>query len=337
MLPQAKESQDVLSAAAVDSRMGQRLTLLEFAALLLCTAMVFAFVWFRSQNIVYAYDFETYLWAGRGDLTVHYYAYWILPVFRALTAVPPTVAFVIWNLFSIAGVFAASRVLGGGPKATSALLTYQMFYILFYGNIIGILLGGLALYWWGLVHRRWYLAGIGLTLILTKYQLGIPFGLIFLWLAAISWRECLHVLVVPTLALIVSLLFFPFWPLESVQTILNNPPNDLGNISLWQWFGPLALLLWIPPLFLPLSRVPRLLTLTATITLTLPYFQQTDLLALFVLPVGWLPLAGNLGFYLHAKYSWYGFWVMFIIPMTLYLRYVAPAMIQWKWGRASHT
>lgn len=313
----------------VDKRLWQRVSLVELFALALCFGMVGIFAWYQSQGKAFSYDFETYLLAGNGDLEVHYYAFWILPVFRILAALPLALSFVLWNLLNVLGVFFASRILGGEKRWVLALLTYQMFYVLYYGNIVGILIGGLALLWWGLTHNRWHVAGLGLIVALTKYQLGISFGFIYLLVTEISLRNRLKVLVVPLITLLLSLLIYPFWPLESLHIILTNPPNSLGNISLWQWIGPFALALWLPPLFLPISAHQRLVALAATATITLPYFQQTDLLALFVLPLGWLPLAGNLGFYLFAKYNWQGFAVLALIPLFVYLRIIGPHMFSW--------
>lgn len=322
-----------LTRQAIDKRLFQRLTLLELFALSLCLGILLIFAWYQSQGKAFSYDFETYLLAGNGDLHVHYYAFWVLPVFRALTAVPPIPAFVIWNLFNILGIFLASRILGGGNKGVFALLTYQMFYVLYYGNIIGILVGGLALCWWGLTHHRWYLAGIGLVIALTKYQLGISFGLIFLLIADITWRDRFKVLTVPVVVLLVSLFIYPGWPLQSMQIILTNPPNSLGSISLWRWLGPLALIFWFPPLYLPLPAQQRLVALAAAATLSLPYFQQTDLLALFVLPVGWLALAGNLGFYLYVQGGWDALTVLAIVPLAIYFWIIGRPIVGWLRGK----
>lgn len=317
------------SAQEVDQRLWQRISLLEMFALALCFGLAGIFAWYRSQGKALAYDFENYLLAGNGDLRFHYYAFWILPVYQILAFLPSALSFVLWSSLNILGVFAASRILGGERRWALALLTYQMFYVLYYGNITGVIVGGLALLWWGLTHHRWHLAGLGMVLALTKYQLGITFGIILLLMADISWQDRLKVFVVPFLTLLVSLLIYPLWPIESIRIILANPPESSGNISLWQWLGPFALLLWLPPLWLSLSAQQRLIALAATATMTLPYFQQTDLLALFVLPLGWLPLAGNLGFYLYAKYTWQGFVVLAFIPMFIYLRIIGPPIVTW--------
>lgn len=107
---------------------------------------MFVFTWYQSHGTATAYDFENYLKAGRGDLSFHFYAAWMLPVYRALATLPTSVAFVLWDLANIAGVFAATRVLGGGHKVAAALLTYPLFYTLYYGNISGILWRGIGPY-----------------------------------------------------------------------------------------------------------------------------------------------------------------------------------------------
>jgi hypothetical protein len=298
-------------------------------ALSLCWGITAVFAWYRAQGTGFSYDFETYMLAGSGDLRVHYYAFWILPVFRMFALLPSELSFVIWNSLNVLGVFAASRILGGDKRRALALLTYQMFYVLYYGNIIGILIGGLALLWWGLTHQRWHIAGLGLVLALTKYQLGISLGIILWLMAPISWQNRCKVLVVPLMTLLVSLLVYPFWPIDSLRIIFTTPPNSLGNISLWQWIGPFALILWLPPLWFPLAAQQRLVALAATAALTLPYFQQTDLLALFVLPLGWLPIAGNLGFFLYAQYAWEGFAVLAVIPLFIYSGIIGPALFSW--------
>lgn len=318
----------LFNAGDIDKRLRQRLSLFEFFALALCVASVFVFVGAAS-----GYDLHNYLRAGQGDTSFHFYASWILPVYRLLGLVDPKIAFVAWNLAGIAGVFIATRVFNAQPKTALALLTYQMLYTIYYGNITGILVGSLAFYWWGLAHRRLILAGLGLTLLLTKFHLGIPLGLVLGVLAGLSWREWLRLAVVPGLAFLLSIAAYPAWPLQVAGTILSNPPNDLGSITLWQWLGAYALFLWIPPLLLPLPKKQRLIMLVATMALTLPYFQHTDLLALFVLPIGWVPLAGNLGFYLYAQYSWPGLKALAIIPAGVYLYNGAPAMWEWLRGR----
>jgi hypothetical protein len=72
--------------------------------------------------------------------------------------------------------------------------------------------------------------------------------------------------------------------------------------------------------------------------LGLPYFQQTDLLALYVLPIGWLPvLLGNLG-YLFFSIYWDALQMLFIVPMVVYLSLIIPEAykaFRSRWRRTS--
>ena len=70
------------------------------------------------------------------------------------------------------GIWFAVRVFGG--KSPLALLSYQMLFVCFYGQIAGVIVAGLALLWWSLERKRWLLAGIGAALALIKWQMGLP-------------------------------------------------------------------------------------------------------------------------------------------------------------------
>jgi len=266
------------------------------------------------------YDYSNYIRTASGDFSHYYYAHWFLPVFFLLSKLPLLTGYLLWGTLNLYGAFFAVRVFGG--SALLALLSFQMFYILYFGQITGIILGGLALFWWEAAHRRLDLAGLGLLIATTKYQLGLPLVL-FLWLAAdLSWRERLRCLLVPAIVLTASLVVSPSWPLRSLDTIMTNPPNDWGSISLWRWIGPWALLLFLPPLVLRRSLSDRLVMFAAAAALAMPYFQQTDLLFLFVLPVGWTALAGNLGYPLMAAWSWNGLPTLAIVPAWSYLEMI---------------
>lgn len=319
--------QSLTASSVIDQRIRQKLSTWEIFSISICICLSFIFAWYYTQGYSTPYDYSTYLQAGFGDLSIHYYAFWILPIFRVLAALPPALGFVIWNMANIGGVFYAARVFGG--RIPLILLSYQMMYVLYYGQIIGILIGALALFYWALKHRRFYLAGLCFLIACTKPQFGCTFGLVILFLLKLKWGEWLKILIVPVIISIFSLIVYPLWPLESLMIISTRPPNSLGNISLWQWIGPFALLLWIPPVTLPLSFRSRFIALSATIALTMPYFQQTDLLMLFVLPTGLLSLLGNLGYVLYWEYGPGSLKVLVIVPLTLYVVVLLPVFIDW--------
>ena len=133
----------------------------------------------------------------QGDTSELFYGYWIKPVFWALAKLPQTVSFMLWSLINLTSVLFASRVLGG--KSWLALFSYQMIYVLFYGQITGLILGGLALAWLGMTERRPHLAGMGFLIAAVKPQYLI-ICLILRLMGNISWKERLLALTVPSLA-----------------------------------------------------------------------------------------------------------------------------------------
>jgi hypothetical protein len=298
----------------------------EFFALGMSVAWIGIALWIQGRIGFEPWDFTTYIQAGKGDLSLNYYAYWIMPLFQALTRIPAPFDFITWNLANILGIFTAARVFGG--RAGTTLLTFQMLYILFLGQIIGILLGGLALFWWGLANKRWLLAGFGLLLASTKFQTGLTLGAFLFLLADISPAKIARVLLFPVLVIVLSLATYPGWPFDLWQTIQAAPPNEWGSITLWRWIGPYALLFWLPPLLLKLSKRNRFMALLAANALALPYFQQTDLLSLFVFPVnGLLKLLA----YFPLTFPTLGLraleWLV-IVPFALYFSVVIPGFFE---------
>jgi hypothetical protein len=224
-------------------------------------------------------------------------------------------AFLIWAVVNIAGVWFAARVFGG--SASIALLSYPMLYSVFYGQITGVIVAGLALLWWGLHRHKAWVAGIGILLAAIKWQMGVPL-IIALWIMAeVSWRERLHAVIVPLVVGLASLVVYPLWIIDVLRRLSEQPPVTFGSISLWQYFGALSLLLWLPPLSLPLPKGRRLVAVAAAGALAIPYYQHTGLIALFVLPVGWLGLLGNLG-YLYVVLGEIGFAALSVVGLIAY-------------------
>lgn len=306
-------------------RLRQRLTIGELFALSIAFGMVGIFVW-QQPNLSFAYlDFQIYLGTAHGEFSYqnlyYYYGYWILPIFAILAKLPINLAYVLWCSINILGVFFAVRVFNG--KALVAIVSYQMFYSLIYGNIIGLIVGGIALCWWGLVNKKWYIAGLGIAIASAKFQTGLTASLLLLLMAEISWKDRLRVMVVPVLIWLTSLIVYPGWPLQLLNNIINHPPHDLASISLWRWLGPWALLLWLPPLLLRLEPQQRFMALIATMGLALPYFQQGDLLLLLVMPIGWIGLLSNFGYFM-GLYGWAALQLLAVFPLIVYIRALMP-------------
>ena len=260
---------------------------------------------------------------GRGDFNHYYYAYWAVPAFTLLANLHFPYEFIIVGLINVLFVWFAVRIFGG--KLAPLLISLNMVYILSQGQIVGIIVGGYALFVVGMVCRHWYFAGVGTMIALTKFQMAfIPIlALLLLWDA--SWREKLKVLLFPLIILAISFLVYPGWPVQLVNIIQNSPPNDSGSISLWQWIGPAALILWIPPVVFRMPRQDRFWLMVIACSLSLPYFQQTDLLLLYSAFLGYGASIANLPFLLTTlnlfpqMLPWAIIKLLVMIPLGIYL------------------
>lgn len=316
----------------IDERLFKKIGIWDFSAIAFSISILIGFIVLRPNNL--AYDFNIYLETASEYYENYYYAYWFNPVFELFAILPVFVSYFIWNMISIICVFLAARIFGG--NSILALVSYQMCYILFQGQIMGWIIGALAFLWWGMTHRKWPLAGLCFLIAATKFQSGLVVALILWLLADITWKNRLQIIRIPILAAVVSLLIYPGWPFQLLSEIKNNPPQDLGNITLWQWIGPFALILWIPPLILQIPNDKRIIALISTTSLALPYFQQTDLLALFVFPIGWFPIAGNIG-YLSIQFGVNAVKILAIIPLIIYLLIITPNIIMTIKSRHNQT
>ena len=321
-----------LDPAGIEARLWRKPGLLEAFAVAFPIGLTLLFAFLNSSaNMPFAPDFDTYLQAARGNFTGFYYTYWSLPIFQFLAALPGAhTAYILWCVANVLGVWFAARVFNG--SAPLVLLSYQTLFVCFYGQIAGITVAGLALLWWGMERQRWLLAGIGAALALIKWQMGIPLCVALVLLADASWYDRLRVLLVVLLVTLVSLLVYPDWIVIVIQRLLGEPPIHFGDISLWAYLGAASLLLWLPPLLLPLSRGRRYAAICAASALALPYFQQTGLLALLALPLGWFPLLGNVSYiYFWIRDTQLGF--VAVVPLLAYAWAILPPLWAWISGR----
>ncbi len=303
--------------AIINTRLKARLSRSEFFGLTIALAMIgLIFIIAPYPNVFPFVDYNIFVNASQGNVIYYYYAYWLLPIFSILHWLPAPLGIIIWDMLNIGGIWFAARVFGG--RGWLALVSYQMLYTLFVGQIAGIVVGCLALLWWGLANRKWHWAGVGLAIATAKYQLGGLGGLFLLSLATPAWREKWRVFIVPALVAVVSLIVYPLWIVEEFQRIQTIPPNDWGSITLWRWIGAWGLLLFLPPLLVPLSKEKRLIGLLTAAALALPYFQHTDLLLLFTMPIGWFALLGSAGYGLPI-WGWYG--MQITVPILLLVLY----------------
>lgn len=264
----------------IDQRIRKPISLPEFAALALALIFPIAVMLISSVNLggQQAYDFQHYLNSAKGDFSFYYYAYWLIPLWELLILLPLWAAYLFWVILSVACIFFASRIFGS--NTVLLLICYQTLQVLYMGQYSGILIGGLALLWWGVTHKHWNIAGLGLIIAASKYHTGLIPAMILLYYCEASWRERLKVFYIPVIIGVISLMLYQFWHLHVLESYRANPANDWGSIAPWKYIGSIVLLTWIPSLFLKLSRNEKIFLLFATLPLGIPYFQAADLLIL---------------------------------------------------------
>jgi len=307
-----------LDPAVIISRLKRRLTLWEAFALLFCVAMTGVFIWLYRQGISQFYDFDNYLKTAKGIYLEYYYPYWINPLFFLLSKVPMYLAIIIWSVINIFGVFIAARIFGS--VSAVSLLSYQMMYSLYYGQITGLMAAGLGVMWLGKSLKKWWLAGIGLLLASVKFQSGMMIVLLLILYFWPGWKNFIRLLMVPVLVFLISILIYPNWPINLLTNLLLHPANSDASISLWPILGPFTLVLLIPIVLFPIPKPMRFFMLLAVGPLIMPYFQQADLLTLMVFPIGMIgTLLGNIGFITFPIAGFSGLQLASIGPIFLYL------------------
>lgn len=308
----------------IEARLTARVSLLEFSCVLFGIGAVLIFAWLFSQGEFVGRDYLVFANAARGDFTGFYYAHWLLPIFAPFSALPDAIGYGAWGVCNILGLWFAMRVF----KSFHALafFVYPLYYTIYWGQIIGLLIGAVALLWWMLHRGQWLIAALALVLLCGKFQVGIPVALALLMTARVTWRDRLLVILFSLILVLVSLLIYPNWVLTLYNGMFGEVrANDLGSVSLWRYFGAWAMLAWVPVIFIK-QPINRLRLIVAASAIGLPYFQQTDLMMLYIfMPITPLFLLGEIGF-LMSIYGWPILKLMAAVPITAYVFTIAQSI-----------
>jgi len=174
-----------LNPAVLQSRLIKRLSLPEAVGLLVSLLFMIAFLRFISAGHR-PFDFTVYMQAAEGNLADFYYADWLRPLFVPFSVLQLIPGYLAFSLLGLLGIWFAGRIFSGDSGL--ALLTYQTLYNLFMGTYLGILVGGLALFWWGSARKKWWVAGTGLVLASAKPHTGFLIALLLFLYAEIAGR-----------------------------------------------------------------------------------------------------------------------------------------------------
>jgi hypothetical protein len=309
----------------IGKRLRQRLSLAELGALTILVVFLIWIAFIKWGELPTALDLNVILACGQGNCDNYYYGYWFLPFIRLFNTFPDNLAFFLWGLLNILGAWFAIRVFGG--VAFFALVSYQMLFVLWWGQTDGMIAGGVALTWYGLSKRKWWWAGVGLCIAFIKYQIGILALIPILMSIRLSFKEWIKVAIIPLIVIGISLVIYPGWILDVINRILQHPPYMGTSLSLWRYFGWFALILFLPLFFLPRKPMLQSIVWMAAGSVALPYFQHHDLLQLMVMPIGWTALLGNIGFGYYFIAEEITRWVI-VLPLTIYISIIGYFIVQ---------
>src|SRR5688572_3317666 len=74
-------------------RLAKPLSRSEFFALILCVGVLFSFAYLHKDVSGIGYDYSNGIAAGRGDLSIYWFAAWALPFYAGLAYLPFEVGF----------------------------------------------------------------------------------------------------------------------------------------------------------------------------------------------------------------------------------------------------
>jgi len=315
MFSQNFDVKNHLGLSAIKNRIKRKISFIEWFTLLIFLSLTFMLTLYQNSYI-YPVDLANYINSiGNNYEQFFYFPYW-LPLFYVLEKIPLRIAWLFWSVLNIVCFWFAWRSFGG--KIWS-WYTATLFFVIFYGQISGILAAGLAAYWIALLLGNWILIGLTALIVITKYTWGVPLVIIFGYLAGITKRKFLLACCIIGVILLISFLIYPKWISDYINRYFTSPPNDQASISLWQYFGPLSLLLWCLPFFIKVEKSKKVALLFFATPLVVPYFQPHDLLVWFSFPLGIFPIFANITFIILPVFGLSGLRILSILPIFFYI------------------
>jgi len=252
---------------------------------------------------------------------------WLAPILAPFITMPGRSGYVIFIGVTIFMFLYSINIFKGNPIYT--LVSAQLFWILWWGQIEGIVILGIALGWVAYKKQSWELLTLALLLGALKPQIGaVPLLAIWWWFGSDRWKS----LAIFISVVIVTIIIYGPWPLwifEGILWITNNTQYGPWNSSI----GLLGLPLFIPALLIKLNHEQRLIALIATSVLVSPYmpFYSTIILFLFDIPL-WMIVFALIGYFpnvLGTAIAWNG---IVLLPISilawLYFPFLKPFIIR---------
>lgn len=274
-------------------------SILNVVGILLIIVMAVIAPFFGGYDYRVAYRGDTLAGTFGAHSGFPYPAAWFIYPFAIL---PETVGYIVWNIANAICFMLAIRYWKGNIFALSLFIgTFWTFYG---GQIEGFMAGALVLM---MLPSPW-LAGIGITLLTFKPQIGI-FPIAYFLINKRDWRA----LVIPFVIYVASFLKWGWWIpkwLSTIQSIGTTGITMVSMVSLFPYGLILLPLLWKYKKSLKIWMYVQ--------SLTIPYFPIYSLAPLFTIssPPWWVNLVIWCFYLLLSKYlvfSKFGF----VFPLGL--------------------
>lgn len=249
---------------------------------------------------------------------------WLAPILAPFAVMPGRAGYVLYLALLLVLLLYSVRAWGGSKGVV--LLSAQMFWMLWWGQIDILAIFGLVLGWQALEKEDWKWLTAAMVLASIKPQVGvIPIALIWWWSGPGRWKA-LGVFAVIALASLVIWGPWPWWVLESTREFVAGRTYGPWNTSL----GPWALPLFIPAFLVPMPRFARLRVVIATTLLISPYmpYYSTLILLCFPLPA-WLYVFAFTGYFPSVIGTQLAWNAIVLLPLGVLAWTYIPLFLQW--------
>src|SRR5271157_973175 len=257
---------------------------------------------------------------------------WLAPILAPVITTPGRAGFVLFTGATLLMFLYSLHLLGGKP--IYLLISAQLFWILWWGQIDGLAALGVAMGWLALQEKSWKKMLLALLLAALKPQMGLlPMIAMWWWLGKERWKALAGFAVITMLSIWVYGPW-PLWFVDSAYKLSNSSQYGPWNSSIGVW----ALPLLIPALALKLDRQQRILALTATGLLISPYMPYYSTVLLFCFPIPWWNvLFAIIGYFprvLGTAIAWNG--IVFLpisVLLWLYMPHIRTLVLSFKNGK----
>jgi hypothetical protein len=252
---------------------------------------------------------------------------WLVPFMAPFVMLPGRAGYIAFLAATLAMVVWGCYVFGGKPIPT--LLSAQMFWVLWWGQLEGWGVLAMVLGWFAQQSSSWGWMFLALAMGSFKPQVGfVPLTAVWWWLGKNRWKAFGGMVLLAG----VSVLIWGPWPLWYVQDyfkFVGGQHFGIWNASLGVWAAPL----FLPALLLPMDREKRLIALTATTLLVSPYmpYYSTILLLCFNIPV-WAYVFAFTGFFPHELGTGLAWNAIVFMPLSVLAWLYWPIARNW-WSK----